>query len=59
MAKDIGRRAKWSFGRIEIHRVQPDTDQLHAEFDGEPLQNLTKQTVASKGKWDAADAAHF
>jgi len=50
-AKDIGRRANRSFGRIEIDRVQPDPDQPHVEFDGEALQNLT-DSIREKGQLD-------
>ncbi|MGB7327080.1 MAG: ParB/RepB/Spo0J family partition protein [Rubripirellula sp.] len=49
MAKDVGRRANRSFGRIEIDRVQPDPDQPRVEFDGEALQNLTN-SIREKGQ---------
>ena len=51
MATDIGRRANRSFGRIEIHRVQPDPDQPHVEFNGEALQNLT-DSIRERGQLD-------
>ena len=49
MAKDIGRRANRSFGRIEIDRVQPDPDQPRVEFSAEALQNLT-DSIREKGQ---------
>jgi len=49
LAKDVGRRANRSFGRIEIDRVQPDPDQPRVEFDGEALQNLT-DSIREKGQ---------
>ncbi len=49
MAKDIGRRANRSFGRIEIDRVQPDPDQPRVEFNAEALQNLT-DSIREKGQ---------
>ena len=48
-AKDIGRRANRSFGRIEIDRVQPDPDQPRIDFDGEALKQLTA-SIRDKGQ---------
>lgn len=49
MAKDVGRRANRSFGRIEINRVQPDPDQPRVEFDAEALQQLA-DSIREKGQ---------
>ena len=48
-AKDIGRRANRSFGRIEIDRVQPDPDQPRVEFDSEALEQLAA-SIRDKGQ---------
>ena len=49
LARDVGRRANRSFGRIEIDRVQPDPDQPRVEFDSEALEQLTA-SIRDKGQ---------
>lgn len=49
LARDVGRRANRSFGRIEIDRVQPDPDQPRVEFDREALEQLTA-SIRDKGQ---------